>query len=52
MPGEVDWVAHNLPVEGERAEIPTAGLLARSDVVTCRLTDRVGDVRERIAGSP
>jgi CBS-domain-containing membrane protein len=52
VPGEIDWVAHNLPVEGEQADIPTAGRLARSDVVTCRLTDRVGDVRERIAGSP
>jgi CBS domain-containing protein len=49
LPGAI-----NIPltVEGERAPIPTAGRLARGDVVTCRLTDRVGDVRERIAGSP
>ena len=51
VPGKADWLAHNLPIEGEQAEAPTAGRLARDDVLTCRLDDRVGDVRERIAGS-
>jgi Mg/Co/Ni transporter MgtE len=48
----VDWLAHRLPVEGERAGEPTAGSLARDDAVTCRLTDTVGLVRERIKSSP
>lgn len=52
VPGKVDWLAHNLPVEGEQADAPTAGRFARKDVVTCRLDDRVGDVRERIIASP
>jgi hypothetical protein len=52
VPGKVDWRAHNLPVEGEKADAPTAGRLARDDVVTCRLDDEVGEVRERIAASP
>ena len=51
MPGKVDWLAHNLSVEGEQADLPTAGRLARDDVVTCRLDDRVGEVRERIAAT-
>ena len=51
MPGKVDWLAHNLSVEGEQGDLPTAGRLARDDVVTCRLDDRVGEVRERIAAT-
>lgn len=49
--GKVDWLAHNLPVEGEDPEPPTAGRVARDDVVRCALDDRVDEVRERIAGS-
>jgi CBS domain-containing protein len=52
VPGYVDWLAHNLPIEGEHAGLVTAGRVARGDVVTCRLEDRVGDVREEIAASP
>jgi CBS domain-containing protein len=51
VPGKADWLAHNLPVEGEQADAPTAGRLARDDAVTCRLGDRVGDVRERVLAS-
>jgi CBS domain-containing protein len=51
VPGKADWLAHNLPLEGEQADASTAGRLARDDVVTCRLDDRVGEVGERIAGS-
>jgi CBS domain-containing protein len=51
VPGKADWLAHNLPVEGEQADAPTAGRLARDDAVTCRLGDRVGEVRERILAS-
>lgn len=51
--GKIDWLAHGLPLEGEAAGAPTAGRLARDDVVvTCRLEDGVGEVRERIAASP
>lgn len=50
--GKVDWLAHNLPVEGDDPEPPTAGRVARDEVVRCALDDRVGEVRERIAASP
>jgi len=50
--GKADWLAHNQPVEGEHANLATAGRVARQDVVTCRLDDRVGSVRERIERSP
>jgi CBS domain-containing protein len=45
-------MARNLPVEGEFADVPTAGRLARRGVVTCGLDDRVGDVRPRVEASP
>jgi CBS domain-containing protein len=38
-------------VDGELAAIATAGRVARDDVVTCGLDDRVGEVREQIAAS-
>jgi predicted transcriptional regulator len=47
-PGKVDWLANGWPVEGEVLKAPHAGDLAREDVFTCRLTDRVGAVRERL----
>ena len=50
VPGEADWLAHNLPVE-RHAELATAGQLARNDVVTCGLDDQIGDVAPRIAAS-
>ena len=50
--GKADWLAHQLPVEGERADEPTAGSLARDDVVTCGLSDKVGPVQELIEASP
>lgn len=37
--GEVDWLAHGLPTEGEAAGAPTAGRLVRDDVVACRLDE-------------
>jgi CBS domain-containing protein len=51
VPGKLDWLAHNLPVEGEQANVPTAGRVARGDVITCRLDERVGAVREPILAS-
>jgi Mg/Co/Ni transporter MgtE len=52
VPGKVDWLAHNLPVEGERAAPPTAGRLMRDDVVRCAAGDRVADVLDAIKDSP
>src|SRR2546421_1017863 len=52
VPGKADWRAHGLPVEGEHADVPTAGALARDDVITCRLSDPIGPIREQIEGSP
>lgn len=48
----MDWLAHALPVEGELADAQSAGRLARDDVVTCGLDDRVGDIRPLVAASP
>jgi CBS domain-containing protein len=48
----VDWLARALPVEGELAGARTAARLAKKDVVTCGLDDRIGDVRPQIAASP
>ena len=52
MPGKVDWLAHSLPVQGERPEAPIAGRVMRDDAVRCRPTDRISDVRESIERSP
>ena len=52
MDGKVDWLAHQRPIEGERADEAKAGQYARHDVVTCKLEDQVGPVRELVAGSP
>src|SRR5258708_12039452 len=46
-PGKSDWLANGLPIEGKRASVPRAGGVARRDVPTCRLGERVGDVRDR-----
>jgi rhodanese-related sulfurtransferase len=50
--GKFDWLARGLPREGEKAAAPRAVDLARHDVVTCHLRDRIGDVRERVQASP
>src|SRR5262245_59454775 len=49
--GKADWLANGLPVEGRQAEIPRAGVLARTDVPICHLNDRAGDVLGRIRTS-
>jgi Mg/Co/Ni transporter MgtE len=49
--GKADWLAHNLPVEREH-EVITAGQLVSADVVTCSLTEPVGEVARSIADSP
>jgi CBS domain-containing protein len=52
VPGKVDWLAHNLPVEGDTPDFPTAGRLIRDDAPLCRPADRIADVRESIERSP
>jgi CBS domain-containing protein len=45
--GKLDWMAAGLPTEGTNAARPRAGDVARKDVPTARLEERLGDVRER-----
>jgi len=52
VPSKVDWLARGLPMEGEEASAPRALDFARRDAVTCRLDTTMGEVRERVAGSP
>jgi len=49
--GKADWMAAGLPLEGERAGMPRVGGVARRDVPTCELGERVSDVLERAQGS-
>src|SRR5258707_1623441 len=41
-------MAAGLPIEGSKASIPRVGSVARRDVPTCRLDERVGDVSARV----
>jgi CBS domain-containing protein len=52
VPGKVDWLAHNLEVEGDDPEATTVGGLMRDDVVRCAPTDHVADVLASIKASP
>ncbi|MFL5799247.1 MAG: CBS domain-containing protein [Actinomycetota bacterium] len=45
--GKLDWMAAGLPTEGSNAGRPRAGDVARRDVPTCSLGERLGDVRDR-----
>jgi CBS domain-containing protein len=46
--GKVDWLGAGLPSEGTNTERPNARDVARSDVPTCRLDERIGELRERV----
>lgn len=46
--GKLDWMAAGLPTEGENSLHPRAGDASRKDVPVCGLTDRLGDVAERV----
>ncbi len=46
--GKLDWMAAGLPTEGENSLHPRAGDAARKDVPTCSLSERLGDVAERV----
>lgn len=45
--GKLDWMSAGLPTEGTNAAKPRAGALARKDVPTCRLDERLADVSRR-----
>jgi len=45
--GKLDWLAAGLPTEGTNAQKPRAGALACLDVPTCRLDERLTEVRQR-----
>src|SRR5258708_33678561 len=45
--GEPDWLAWGLPREGRAAQVPMVGEVARRDVPTCGLADRVADAKAR-----
>ena len=49
--GKADWSASGLPMEGKLANYCRAGSVARADVPTCRLTDRVADALEQVQAS-
>jgi Mg/Co/Ni transporter MgtE len=42
--GKVDWVSNGLPSEGELASEPRIGAIARRQVATCRLGQRIGEI--------
>lgn len=46
--GKLDWMAAGLPTEGTNAQRPRAADVARKDVPTCGLHERLGEVRERV----
>jgi Mg/Co/Ni transporter MgtE len=48
--GKQNWLASGLPTEGKYAGIPRAGSLAREDVPTASLQERLGALRQRAAG--
>lgn len=43
--GKVDWLSNGLPSEGELANELRIGSIAHRDVATCRLGQRIRDVR-------
>jgi CBS domain-containing protein len=49
--GKLDWLAAGLPTEGSNADRPRAGDVARRDVPTCHLDERLGEVAERVTAA-
>ena len=50
VPGKQAWFEDNQPREGKAVDETWIGDVADSDVPTCGLKDRVGEVRDRTAG--
>ena len=46
--GKLDWLAAGLATEGSNAQRPRAGEVARGDVPTCGLGERLGEVARRV----
>jgi CBS domain-containing protein len=46
--GKADWGSFNLPLEGRNGSETRAGAHVRSDVPTCRVDERLGDVCQRV----
>ncbi len=46
--GKLDWMAAGLPTEGTNVKRPRAGDLARKDTPTCKLGERLSEVRDRV----
>jgi CBS domain-containing protein len=46
--GKADWAASGLPIEGKQVTAARAGTLARRDIPTCHLEDRLGEVRAQV----
>jgi CBS domain-containing protein len=46
--GKLDWLAAGGPIEGSNAQHPRAGEVARREVPTCGLDERLGEVRARV----
>jgi Mg/Co/Ni transporter MgtE len=46
--GKLDWLAAGLPIEGASAAHPRAGDVARPEVHTCGLDERLEDVQARV----
>jgi CBS domain-containing protein len=46
--GKLDWLSAGMPVEGSSVRLARAGDVSRQDVPTCRLDERIGDVRGRV----
>ena len=51
VPGKVDWLAHNLPSDGDHADRLTAGRLVRADVPTVSLAEDLASVQARMQES-
>jgi CBS domain-containing protein len=49
--GKLDWLAAGLPTEGTNAKRPRADTLARRDVPTASLDERLHAVRDRVRAS-
>ena len=52
LPGKAEWLAHALPTEGPGPDEPRIVDHVHDDVVTCGLSDRVGDIASRVEESP